>query len=74
MCVCVRYYALAFISLHFFFLFCFLSFETGFSGWRDGSAAKSTDCSSEGPEFKFQQPHGGSQPFVMRSDALFWCV
>jgi hypothetical protein len=28
-------------------------------GWRDGSAGKSTDCSSEGPEFKSQQPHGG---------------
>jgi hypothetical protein len=40
-------------------------------GWRDGSEVKSTDCSSEGPEFKFQQPHGGSQPLVMRSDALF---
>jgi hypothetical protein len=24
---------------------------------RDGSEVKSTDCSSEGPEFKFQQPH-----------------
>ena len=34
-------------------------------GWRDGSAVKSTDCSSEGPEFKSQQPHGGSQPSVM---------
>jgi hypothetical protein len=21
-----------------------------------------------------QQPHGGSQPFVMGSDVLFWCV
>jgi hypothetical protein len=31
-------------------------------GWRDGSAVKSTDCSSRGPEFKSQQPHGGSQP------------
>jgi len=40
-------------------------------GWRDGSAVKSTDCSSRGPEFKSQQPHGGSQPSVMRSDALF---
>jgi hypothetical protein len=40
-------------------------------GWRDGSAVKSTDCSSEGPEFKSQQPHGGSQPSIMRSDALF---
>jgi hypothetical protein len=38
------------------------------SGWRDGSVVKSTDCSSEGPEFKSQQPHGGSQPSEMRSD------
>jgi hypothetical protein len=44
------------------------------SGWRDGSAIKSTECSSEGPEFESQQPHGGSQPSIMRSDALFWCV
>ena len=40
-------------------------------GWRDGSAVKSADCSSEGPEFKSQQPHGGSQPSVMRPGALF---
>jgi hypothetical protein len=40
----------------------------------DGSAVKSTDCSSRGPEFNSQQPHGGSQPSVMGSDALFWCV
>ena len=33
-------------------------------GWRDGLAVKSTDYSSEGPEFKSQQPHGGSQPSV----------
>jgi hypothetical protein len=26
-----------------------------------------------GPEFKSQQPHGGSQPSVMRSDA-FWFI
>jgi hypothetical protein len=32
------------------------------------------DCSSEGPEFKSQQPHGGSQPPIMRSDALFWHI
>jgi hypothetical protein len=35
---------------------------------------RAPDCSSEGPEFKSQQPHGGSQPPVMRSDALFWSV
>jgi len=34
----------------------------------------STDCSSRGPEFNSQQPHGGSQPSVMGSDVLFWCV
>jgi len=47
-------------------------------GWRDGSVVKSTDCSSRGPEFKSQQPHGGSQPPVMGSDArrqLLWtCI
>ena len=42
------------------------------SGWRDGSAVKSIACSSRGPEFNSQQPHGGSQPSEMRSDALFW--
>jgi hypothetical protein len=31
-------------------------------GWRDGSVVKSTGCSSRGPEFNSQQPHGGSQP------------
>jgi hypothetical protein len=30
---------------------------------------KSTDCSSRGPEFNSQQPHGGSQPSVMVSNA-----
>ena len=43
-------------------------------GWRDGSAGRSTDCSSEGPEFNSQPPYGGSQPPIMSSDALFWCV
>ena len=35
---------------------------------------KSTDCSSRGPEFNSQQPHGGSQPSVMWPVALFWSV
>jgi hypothetical protein len=43
-------------------------------GWRDSSSVKSTDCSSKGLEFKSQQPHGGSQPSVMRPNALFWGV
>ena len=43
-------------------------------GWQDGSVVKSADCSSKGPEFKSQQPHGGSQPSITKSDALFWSV
>ena len=42
--------------------------------WRDGSVVKSTYCFSKGPKFKSQQPHGGSQPSIMRSDALFWYI
>jgi hypothetical protein len=34
-------------------------------GWRDGSVLKSINCSSRGPEFNSQQPHGGSQSSVM---------
>ena len=34
------------------------------AGELDGSVVKSTDCSSRGPEFNSQQPHGGSQPSV----------
>ena len=34
-------------------------------GLERGSVVKSTDCSPRGPEFKSQQPHGGSQPSVM---------
>ena len=30
--------------------------------------------SSRGPEFNFHQPHGGSQPSVVRSNAHFWCA
>jgi hypothetical protein len=45
-----------------------------FGGWRDSSVVKSSDCSSRGPEFNSQKPHGGSQPSLMGSDALFWCV
>jgi hypothetical protein len=40
-------------------------------GWRDGLVVKSTDCSSRGPEFNSQHPHGGSPPSVVGSDALF---
>jgi hypothetical protein len=39
--------------------------------WRDGSAVRALTAL---PEFNSQQPHGGSQPSVMGSDALFWCV
>jgi hypothetical protein len=43
----------------------------GMWSWRNGSEVESTGCSSRGPKFNSQQPHGGSQPSVMRSDALF---
>jgi hypothetical protein len=43
--------------------------NVGCVGWRDG-----TDCSLRSPEFNHQQPHGGSQPSVMGSDALSWCI
>ena len=29
---------------------------------------------TRGPEFNSQQPLGDSQPSVMGSDAVFWCV
>jgi hypothetical protein len=43
-------------------------------GCRDGSAVKSTDCSSRGPEFNSQQPHGDLQPSVMGPNGTFCCV
>jgi hypothetical protein len=61
-----------FFSINFYKLE--FSLEEKEGGWRDGSVVKSIDCSSRGPEFNSQQPHGGSQPPVMRSDAFFWCV
>jgi hypothetical protein len=33
--------------------------------FQDGSAVKSIVFFSRGSEFKSQQPHGGSQPFIM---------
>jgi hypothetical protein len=35
---------------------------------------KNTGYSSRGPEFKSQQPHGGSQASVVGSDAVFWHI
>jgi hypothetical protein len=35
---------------------------------------RALDCSSRGPEFNSQQQHGGSQPSVRGSDALFLCA
>jgi hypothetical protein len=35
---------------------------------------RAPNCSSKGPEFKSQQPHGGSQSSIRRSDSLFWSV
>jgi hypothetical protein len=49
-------------------------YKTRVLGWRDGSVVKSADCSSKSPEFKSQQPHGGSQLSITKSNALFWSV
>lgn len=39
--------------------------------WRDGLVVKNTECSSRGPNFNSQQPHGDSKPYAMGSDAFF---
>ena len=44
----------------------------GVWGLEVSSAVKSTGCPSRGPKFNSQQPHSGSQPSVVGSDALFW--
>ncbi|EDL92699.1 rCG63222 [Rattus norvegicus] len=47
------------------------------AGVRAGEMAqrlRAPDCSSRGHELNSQQPHGGSQPSVKRSDSLFWCI
>jgi hypothetical protein len=49
-----------------------IALKIDIGGWRDGSEAKSTGYSSRGLRFNFQHLHGGSQPSVMGSDALFW--
>jgi hypothetical protein len=51
-----------------------VSLQIAIIGWRDGSALKSTDCSSRGHEFNSQQPYESSQPSpsVMGSNALFF--
>jgi len=38
--------------------------------WIEGSGVKITLCSSRGPEFNSQQPHGGSPPSVIEFDAI----
>jgi hypothetical protein len=43
---------------------CTLKKEANIWGWRDGSVVKSISCSSRGPEFNSQQPHGSSHLFV----------
>jgi hypothetical protein len=48
--------------------------ESECGGWREVSVVKSTEFFSWGPEFNPQQPHGGSQPYVIACNAFFWCV
>ena len=58
------------VALESFFLFDMRNIQEDTNrGWRDGLAVQSTDCSSRGPELNSSQPHGGSQPSEMGSDA-----
>ena len=70
--VSLKCYRLPLLTLRPIFFFSFKNLL--FRSWRDGSAVKSTDCSSKGPEFNSQQPHGGSEPSVTRYDSIFWSV
>ena len=42
--------------------------------WLRALSSSKEHCSSKGPDFKFQQRHGGSQWSLLRSEILFWCV
>jgi hypothetical protein len=39
--------------------------------WRGGSEDQSTDCSSRGPEFNSQQPHGAHNHLVPSSACMY---
>jgi hypothetical protein len=41
---------------------------------KGGGAGERAPTALPKVEFKSQQPHGGPQPSLIRSDALFWCV
>jgi hypothetical protein len=60
------------IVLHILYMVLFYSFKKKSKGAGEMAQwVRAPDCSSEGPEFKSQQPHGGLQPSVTRSDSLF---
>jgi hypothetical protein len=48
--------------------------RSGFSEIEKMGAGEMAQWLRASTEFKSQQPHGGSQPSVMKSDALFWSV
>jgi hypothetical protein len=68
-----RLQGLASLKAKFNYLQHFVKIETVGAG-EMAQWVRAPDCSSEGPKFKSQQPHGGSQPSVTRSEALFWSV
>ena len=45
--------------------------ENRAGGWKDGSGVRALTALLK---VLSSNPHGGSQPSVMRSDALLWCV
>ena len=50
------------------------SFHYHFQSWRDGSATKSTDAPSRGPEFDSQQPHGVTHYLFYKSIIEFFAA
>ena len=71
-CVCVFIINIhTYINIYLSYQFCSLR-KSWLGGWRDGSEVKSPGCSSRGPKFNSQQPHGGSQPSIIWTNALFW--
>jgi hypothetical protein len=63
------------LPIIFYFYSCIRSYlKDMFRAGEMAQWVRAPGCSSEGPEFKSQQPHGGSQPSVTKSDSLFWSV
>jgi hypothetical protein len=64
------------IKTQYIYIYIYMKFPVSKEG-RKGAremAQRLRALTSRGSEFNSQQLHGGSQPSVMESNALFWCV